>query len=99
MLFIEAPEKHLFTSHKWRVSAIVWVMDSSNSSKNSNGIGSNYMMSGKVHQPNGAAENRDAKKWIRLAVVFLYLISVSLASIVLATYYIVFWDAKQVYAR
>ena len=60
MLFIEAPEKHLFTSHKWRVSAIVWVMDSSNSSKNSNGIGSNYMMSGKVHQPNGAAENRDA---------------------------------------
>lgn len=56
-------------------------------------------MSGKVHQPSGSAENKDAKKWIRLAVVFLYLISVSLASIVLATYYILFWDAKDVYAK
>lgn len=47
----------------------------------------------------GPAQGKDLKKWLRLAVVFLYLISVSLPSIVLATYYILFWDAKEVYAR
>lgn len=67
---------------------------------NTNGVGSNYMMKDSTQSTSGSNENsKDVKKWLRLAVVFFYLISVSLASIVLAIYYIVFWDAKVVYAQ
>ncbi|KAF6024021.1 hypothetical protein EB796_017680 [Bugula neritina] len=45
------------------------------------------------------ANDKDVKKWYRLAVVFLYLVSVSLASIVLAIYYVVFWDPLLEYDR
>jgi len=72
-------------------------LSASPSVKSGNGA-ANYMMTNR-QQSNGPAETRDVKKWIRLAVVIFYLLSVSLASIVLATYYILFWDAKEVYAR
>lgn len=76
-------------------------MDPPTPSSNSNGIGGDYMMKETSQSTSTANESgsKDVKKWVRLAVVFLYLISVSLASIVLATYYIVFWDAKEVYAQ
>ncbi|CDS37063.1 hypothetical protein EmuJ_000429500 [Echinococcus multilocularis] len=34
---------------------------------------------------------KNNKKWLRLATVFVYVISVSLAAIVLAIYYSIFW--------
>ncbi|VDD81241.1 unnamed protein product [Mesocestoides corti] len=34
---------------------------------------------------------KNNKKWVRLATVFVYVISVSLAAIVLAIYYSIFW--------
>lgn len=34
------------------------------------------------------------KKWMRLATVFAYVISVSLVAVVLAVYYTFFWDSK-----
>lgn len=69
--------------------------------KNRNGTGVNTSMTGGKSSSSlgGSSESRDVKKWTRLAVVVLYLLSVSLAAIFLATYYMVFWDAKQVYCR
>lgn len=74
-------------------------MDHGSAATDTNGIGGNYMMKEAGHLNSGNESNKDVKRWIRLAVVFFYLISVSLASIVLAIYYIVFWDAKSVYAQ
>ncbi|VDO04373.1 unnamed protein product [Rodentolepis nana] len=34
---------------------------------------------------------KNNKKWLRLATVFVYVISVSLAAIILAIYYSIFW--------
>lgn len=39
------------------------------------------------------------KKWVKLATVIGYLMTVSLAAIVLSIYYSLFWDAKVVYQR
>lgn len=67
-----------------------------------NGTGANMGMTGGGFSSSslgGSSESRDIKKWTRFAVVVLYLLSVSLAAIFLATYYMVFWDAKQVYCR
>ena len=75
-------------------------MDHSASSNNTNGINGNFMK--EASQPTAGATSdtsKDVRKWLRLAVVFFYLLSVSLASIVLAIYYIVFWDATVVYAK
>ena len=76
-----------------------FTMENSTSSNNTNGIGGNYMMKDSSQSTSTSPDStKDVKKWLRLAVVFFYLLSVSLASIILAIYYIVFWDATEVYA-
>ncbi|VDM00427.1 unnamed protein product [Schistocephalus solidus] len=39
-------------------------------------------------------QQKNNKKWVRLATVFVYVISVSLAAIVLAIYYSFFWKPR-----
>lgn len=68
--------------------------------KNGTGIRVPFSGGGKSSPSfSSSSQSRDAKKWTRFAVVVLYLLSVSLAAIFLATYYMLFWDAEQVYCR
>ncbi|XP_077997228.1 uncharacterized protein LOC144450481 [Glandiceps talaboti] len=46
---------------------------------------------------NMASSMKTNKKWVRLATVFAYVLSVSLAAIVLAIYYSFFWKGQVPY--
>ncbi|XP_077996375.1 putative transmembrane protein INAFM2 [Glandiceps talaboti] len=68
------------------------VRNSQNKTPNVSIAGSNEKRSN-----NMASSMKTNKKWVRLATVFAYVLSVSLAAIILAIYYSFFWKGEVAY--